>query len=336
MPRRSWLPSRPESGHNLSDSYAFTFNPRNSSQSPNLKQSIYNHESDPFARTLELSLPLDTVSQYPEAGLSNAGGGNTFSIWSKENMTASGNVKQYRQQYQGNLWTRGSGGRRALRFISCTILIALYLFLGIALSLILFLRPPNAAISKPDIKIDQTALIQSPQKVVTGLTLPLQVNISISNPSFISATAKNVSVSVWYKVNDTSKFKIGNGTISNKVIKPNARTNITFPIDITYTTDLDPHNAVLGDLLEKCVFNNQGFDFNINVDVKASILGVTIAPKTISLASIHQACPVDTTPIQSLLKSADEITEELANKRLLDVFIDLIHVAAERLPSLIG
>jgi len=106
----------------------------------------------------------------------------------------------------------------------------------------------------------------------------------ISNPSFISATAKNVSVSVsnrhsdrynryitisqvWYKVNDTSKFKIGNGTISNKVIKPNARTNITFPIDITYTTDLDPDNAVLGDLLEKCVFNNQGFDFNINVDV---------------------------------------------------------------------
>jgi len=87
MSRRSWLPSRPESGHNLSDSYAFTFNPRNSSQFPNLKQSAYNDESDPFAKgTLEPSFPLDIVSQYPEAGSSNDGGGNMVSVWSKENM----------------------------------------------------------------------------------------------------------------------------------------------------------------------------------------------------------------------------------------------------------
>ncbi|THV01878.1 hypothetical protein K435DRAFT_376119 [Dendrothele bispora CBS 962.96] len=251
----------------LTSSYPFAFSPENGSQ-PYPQRSSFD-DPDPFAKrgTLqEPTAPLNIIgTDSPYAGKETIEEERSYAPSSLNEVITADNAKQYRQQSHGNLWTKGPAGRRTLRYISCSILITLYLFVGIVISLVLFLRPPNASISKPDINVDEAALIRNPSNVVTGFTIPLQINISVWNPNIVSATAKRVSVGVFYTVND-QEFMIGNGTIADKVIKSNARTNVSFPIDITYSADLDPRKEVLGDILQRCLFNNEGLSFSAKLD----------------------------------------------------------------------
>ncbi len=51
-------------------------------------------------------------------------------------------MRKYRRDYQGNLITKGGRGRTCLRFCCCTLLIALFLFISIVLSLALVRSDP--------------------------------------------------------------------------------------------------------------------------------------------------------------------------------------------------
>ncbi|KAF5371621.1 hypothetical protein D9758_003358 [Tetrapyrgos nigripes] len=344
MSRPSWAQDR--SGLNDDYSYAFRHRPENSSQFVNDNYRSAYPTSQWDTRT------IDSVTTNGIVGLYNHSSTNPTSQWdtfdsrtapkdftgrfspdSTEGSTIdmekssslnevgnAENVKQFRQN-TGNLWTKGSGGRCALRFFGCTFLVALYLFIAIFLTLVIYLRPPNASISQtPDVDLDGASLIDSGDgNGPTGFILPLRFNVSIWNPSFIPATVKTVDIKVLYPVNGTD-FAIGNGTIHNQLVKSNARTNVSFPIDVNYSDDKDPNDSVLLDIADRCLLNNKGIGLNVKLNIKVNILGFPISAPTISF-SLSFPCPFDTSKLQPFFLQLTDVAEETG---LLDLLLQVV------------
>ncbi|KAJ7905640.1 hypothetical protein B0H14DRAFT_2660981 [Mycena olivaceomarginata] len=191
------------------------------------------------------------------------------------------NLRQYRMDFQGPLWTRGGRGSCIGRFFCCTFMILVFLVVTILLTLVLFLRPPSITFG------DVAPMASAVQLTTDGININMGVNISFSIP-----IANNNTL-------------VGGGNATNVVFGSTAETNFTFPFAINYQTSLDPKNLILVDLAEKCgILGSTKSDLKVHykITVGVQILFVTVSPSISN--DFTFACPLSANDLQGLLGSS--------------------------------
>jgi len=207
------------------------------------------------------------------------------------------NLRQYRLEFQGHLWTKGGRGRCFGRFFCCTFMILIFLVVTILLALVLWLRPPSINFGNPAPMTSGSTI----QPTNDGIIINMGVNISVDNPNYFAVNFKKITAEIFYPINNTP---IGNGTANSIVISSNAETNFTFPFSIDYSTSLDPKSLILVDLAEKCgiLGTKTNLSVNYKITLGLQILFVTISPSISN--SFSFACPLTSSDLTGLLGGA--------------------------------
>ncbi|KAL5511141.1 hypothetical protein ACEPAH_4356 [Sanghuangporus vaninii] len=209
---------------------------------------------------------------------------------------STGAIRIWRKDNRGPLWTKGGRGKCCLRFFCCTVLIFLFLLIGIILSLGIWIRPP-------DITINQVGLNSTggsaAQFTSSSLNINFAVNISVDNPNYFDVDFKRIKANLTYPLND---MDLGGGEKDGITFKSDTQTTFNFPFTLTYNLQSDSNQVVLKDLLSKCGFT--GTKQDITVDYKIT-LGIKIIVITVSptfSSSFSFECP--TSDIESFLQGS--------------------------------
>lgn len=207
-------------------------------------------------------------------------------------------MRRWRYEHQGNLWTAGSRVRCCGRFFCCTISIFLFLFVGIVLSLLLWIKPPNVEIGNIELSQASNAINLEND----GASVSLDVPISVTNPNYFSVTFKSIDAQIFYPINNTN---IGSGLLTNLKIDSNKQTNFSVPFTLNYTTAIDPNFKILSDIAGHCGFTGGAssqitVDYQIKLDFK--VLFIPIKPTIKNSASF--SCPFSANDLAGLLKAA--------------------------------
>ncbi|KAF8921173.1 hypothetical protein CPB85DRAFT_1269688 [Mucidula mucida] len=207
------------------------------------------------------------------------------------------NLKAYRYENQGNLWTRGSRVGCIGRFCCCTILIVAFLFISIILALALWIRPPAVIIGD----VFQPTTGSQFQLTDNGVTINFDLNVSVSNPNYFGVDLKKVKTELFYPINNTD---IGGGLSKNIEFPSNSNKTVTFPFSIDYTSSIDPDNAILLDLAQKCGILGTASDVTIDYKITLSIriLIITVSPSISN--SFSFTCPLDASSLEDLMNSS--------------------------------
>ncbi|CAL1704740.1 unnamed protein product [Somion occarium] len=179
-------------------------------------------------------------------------------------------LRRWRYEHQGNLWTKGGRGRCFGRFFCCTIMIFVFLFVAIILSLALWLRPPDIEVGG----LTESASGSTFQVQNDGVSFNGGVNISVNNPNIFSVKFDEIKADVFYPLNTT---RFGGGSLKDLTIKANQRTEFTFPFTLNYTDSIDPNGAILSDIMTKCggnKANNLKVDYTISLDFKVIVIPI--------------------------------------------------------------
>ncbi|KAH8995395.1 hypothetical protein EDB92DRAFT_201737 [Lactarius akahatsu] len=206
------------------------------------------------------------------------------------------NVRTWRYQQGRHLWTRGGGLRCLCRFFFCTVFIALFLVISIALCLALWIRPPDIIIGSNN--NTSPVVTQGVNVVNDGIQVKLGLPVQVVNPNYFSAKLTHVTADIIYPINNTH---IGNGTLSNVKLPSHTTTSFTFPFTIDYTESIDPTSAIITDIAAKCLASPQKdltIKYELTVGVK--VFFVSVSP-TIS-DSISFTCPISSSDLETLAK----------------------------------
>jgi len=207
---------------------------------------------------------------------------------------------QYRREMRDeNPWTKGGRGHCIGRFICCTLMIAIFMIVSIVLALALWIRPPSIVIGTAGLTSAGTSGVAF---TTSGISVPLEVNISVSNPNYFSVELKKLTLDLTYPLNGNNT-DVGNGTLSDITFHSHSNTNFTFPFNIDYEYASDPSYAILINMAQKCGLLGESqedltVDYKITVDIK--ILVVSISP-TIS-NSFSLSCPFNSDELESIIK----------------------------------
>ncbi|KAJ3862216.1 hypothetical protein EV359DRAFT_83545 [Lentinula novae-zelandiae] len=211
------------------------------------------------------------------------------------------NIRQYRREFRNdNLWTKGGRGSCIGRFFCCTLMIAIFMIVSIVLALALWIRPPSIIIGSAGLTSAGTNGIQLE---TSGITVPLEVNISVNNPNYFSVDLKKVTLDLTYPLdgNDTA---IGNGSTSDITFHSHSNTSFTFPFEIDYQFSTDPNYAILLDMASKCgILGGSQSDLTIDYSIKVylKIIFISVSPTITNSFSI--ACPFDESELEDFIKS---------------------------------
>ncbi|KAJ7063408.1 hypothetical protein C8F01DRAFT_1132896 [Mycena amicta] len=250
------------------------------------RQGSYSHSAPP---------PIVPAKSLDETSRFDAG---EFTPTAHGPKTAS-NLREFRRDFQGNIWTKGGRGSCFFRFFCCTLLSLVFIVVILLLALVLWLRPPS-------IDFGDVAPITSTgstiQTTSDGIIINMGVNISVHNPNYFAVKFKKITADIFYPINNTD---VGGGTATNIVLSANQETNFTFPFSIDYSTSKDPTNAILLDLAKKCgILGTPKSDLTVDYKIKLGLqfLFVTLSP-TIS-NSFTFTCPLDQSDLSGLLNGA--------------------------------
>ncbi|PIL23970.1 hypothetical protein GSI_13721 [Ganoderma sinense ZZ0214-1] len=209
------------------------------------------------------------------------------------------NMRQWRKDYQGNLWTKGSRASCCGRFFCCTLMIFLLLLISVVLTIALYLRPPNVIVGSPTVDVNSFSINSS------SVSIALPVDISVNNPNFFTVELYKLDAAVIYPINST---QVGSGHMTNIKFQDHTQTNFTFPVTIEYNAASDPNGAIITDLAKHCGIDPSvsASDISVTVNIKIGVK-IMLVPFTTSLS--QQAsfkCPIssnDITEFENLLKS---------------------------------
>ncbi|OCB89809.1 hypothetical protein A7U60_g2990 [Sanghuangporus baumii] len=207
---------------------------------------------------------------------------------------STGAIRIWRKDNRGPLWTKGGRGKCCLRFFCCSVLIFLFLLIGIILSLgiggrgkcclrffccsvliFLFLLigiilSLGIWIRPPDITINEVGLNSTggsaAQFTSSSLSINFAVNISVENPNYFDVDFKKIKANLTYPLND---MDLGGGEKDGITFKSHTQTTFNFPFTLTYDLESDSNQVVLKDLLSKCGFT--GTKEDITVDYKITV-----------------------------------------------------------------
>ncbi|TFK76310.1 hypothetical protein BDN72DRAFT_954077 [Pluteus cervinus] len=207
-------------------------------------------------------------------------------------------IRNYRLDYRGNLWSKGSRGRCIGRFFFCTVLILLFLVISVFLALALWIRPPNILINNvaPASTTGSTVQVQT-----GGVNINLGVAISVNNPNYFDVNFRTIKAEIFYPIANTP---IGGGESNNVVFKSHTLTNWTFPFSIDYQVAKDPGGQIILDLSRKCGLSGTPGQLTVNYKITLGlrILFITINPVVSNSFSFD--CPLSPQQIEGLLQSA--------------------------------
>ncbi|OCH95559.1 hypothetical protein OBBRIDRAFT_830826 [Obba rivulosa] len=206
------------------------------------------------------------------------------------------NLRQWRYEYQGNLWTGGSRARCFGRFFCCTVMIFVFLVISIILSLVLWVKPPDIVINDPTLNATSPLIIPSDD---SGFIANFDVAISVNNPNYLSVDFSSIKVDLFYPINNTY---IGTGEVDHIDIKANQRTNFTLPFALQYNVTTDPNGAILQDLAKRCGLEGSStgdLSVNYKIYLDFKILSIPIKPSISSTFSLQ--CPLSDTDISGIL-----------------------------------
>ncbi|KZT68124.1 hypothetical protein DAEQUDRAFT_671885 [Daedalea quercina L-15889] len=210
------------------------------------------------------------------------------------------NMRRWRLDNSEGLWTRGGPIATFGRFLCCTFMIAVFLFISIVLSLALWIRPPSVLIGTPTLNGSSPVCVSVQD---SALVIGLDVNASISNPNYFSVELTDLNLDLFYPINNTA---VGGGSLTNVDFKSHETTNITFPLDLKYNITGSSNTEVLLDLAKKCGIVSGSSKTDITVNYKATvgvrILAIPVKP-TIS-SSFSFECPIDSSELEKLLEEA--------------------------------
>ncbi|KAJ7172349.1 hypothetical protein C8R46DRAFT_1216190 [Mycena filopes] len=174
------------------------------------------------------------------------------------------NLRRYRMDFQGPLWTRGGRGRCFGRFFCCTFMIIVFLLISIILALVLFLRPPSLDFGDVAPMSTGTPV----QLTANGITLNMGVNISVANPNFFAVKFKKITAQVCLRRHLST-----------------------------------PNNLILVDLAKKCGILGTKSDLKVQykITLGLEIAFITISPSISN--SFTFACPLTADDLKGLLGS---------------------------------
>ncbi|KAN0064754.1 hypothetical protein ACQY0O_001811 [Thecaphora frezii] len=228
------------------------------------------------------------------------------------NMTAE--KAAYKGTYAANrgksIWTpddkrafqKRSAPAKIVRVLFCILILGLILVLSIICLIVMFVRPPNVAISGLGVSSSSVEYSNG------AFSFNVSVDISISNPNSISASVAKLAAQA-YDATDRSTM-LGTGEIRDQRIVPHANTTIKFPFTIEYNSTQDKDLSIISDIANKCGLNLEGLtttnssgsgnlDFDFDIDVDVAVLGITI-PVNFS-QDITFPCPLTGASVQSAL-----------------------------------
>ncbi|KAG8695953.1 hypothetical protein FRC09_008831 [Ceratobasidium sp. 395] len=207
---------------------------------------------------------------------------------------STGDIRLWRHDEHGNVWTKGSRTRCVGRFCCCTVMTTIFLIVSIALTLGLWVRPPD--ISFNGIKMPTSGSTVVAQ--TTGITINLNLAIGVVNPNFFAADFSAIEAKAFYP---GVSQQIGGGTLNNINFPSHSDTNFLFPFSINYTEAIDPNKTIIKDIAVKCGFiGNTKSDIPVNykLTLKLKVLGLTISPSFSGSASF--SCPLQASDISGL------------------------------------
>ncbi|TFK88099.1 hypothetical protein K466DRAFT_489643 [Polyporus arcularius HHB13444] len=199
-----------------------------------------------------------------------------------------GNIRRWRKDYQGKMWTKGSRASCFGRFFCCTIMVFLFFLISIVLSLALWLRPPNIIIGQPTPDLSTFSV----NGTSFSIALPVDISLccsSVNNPNYFTVILSSLDASVIYPINNT---QVGSGHMADIKFKDHTQTNFTFPVTIEYDAADDPTGAVITDLATKCGVNPNVPATQVSVTVKIKVgLNIMLIPISTTInQSVNFGC----------------------------------------------
>lgn len=209
-----------------------------------------------------------------------------------------------------SIWTKDDKRALASRSIPAkicrvligNIIIAVIIIVSIICLIVMFLRPPNVAISGISVPSQNGVNYQN-----GAFAFNVSVDISVSNPNSISAKIKKLKATA-YDAEDQSAA-LGHGLVQNQKIDPNANTTVIFPFQIKYDQSEDPNFSILRNIASDCNLNLFGstsggsgdlsFLFKIEVDVE--VLSITV-PVHFN-KNVSFPCPLSQSSLQGIFGS---------------------------------
>ncbi|KAL5529714.1 hypothetical protein ACEPAG_5699 [Sanghuangporus baumii] len=209
---------------------------------------------------------------------------------------STGAIRIWRKDNRGPLWTRGGRGKCCLRFFCCTVLIFLFLLIGIILSLGIWIRPPDVTINQ--VGLNSTGG-SAAQVTSSSLNINFAVNISVDNPNYFDVDFKRIKADLKYPLNS---MDLGGGEKDGITFKSHTQTTFNFPFTLTYNLQSDSNQVVLRDLLSKCGFTGTKQDITVDYEITLGIkiIAITVSPTFSSTFSFD--CP--TSDIESFLQGS--------------------------------
>lgn len=207
-----------------------------------------------------------------------------------------------------SIWTKDD--KRAFQSRSCpaklfriiigNLILAIIFIVSIILLIVMFLRPPNVAISGVSVPSQNGVSYQN-----GAFSFNVSVDISISNPNSISASLSKLKATAYDSQDQTTA--LGHGEITNQKIKRNDNTTIVFPFQIQYDQSQDSDLSIIRNIASDCGLSLSGgsssgsgdlsFLFKIEVDVE--VLSITV-PVNVN-RNVSFPCPLSGTSLQGVL-----------------------------------
>ncbi|SPC66115.1 uncharacterized protein UHOD_04484 [Ustilago sp. UG-2017b] len=236
---------------------------------------------------------------YDDAYAAKRASGN--SIWTKDDKRA---------------FASRSAPAKICRFLIGNLILAIIIVVSIICLIVMFLRPPNVAISGVSVPNQNAVTYQN-----GAFAFNVSVDISVSNPNSISASIKKLKATA-YDAQDQSTA-LGNGLIENQKIQPNANTTVVFPFQIRYDQSEDPDFSIIRSIATDCGLNlfggsgggsgNLGFVFKIEVDV--DVLSITV-PANFK-KSVSFPCPLSGSSLQGILSGLGSALGGVGKREIL-------------------
>lgn len=256
----------------------------------------------------------DNDQDYNNYADTRAGAGDHHHPYNDNTINMTSEKADYGSPYaakraSGNsIWTKDDKRALASRSVPakiCRVLIgnmilAIILIVSIICLIVMFLRPPNVAISGVSVPSQNGVSYQN-----GAFAFNVSVDISVSNPNSISANIKKLKATA-YDSQDQSTA-LGHGLVENQKIQPNANTTVVFPFQIKYDQSQDTDLSIIRNIASECGLNLFGgsssgsgdLSFLFKVEVDVEVLSITV-PVNIN-RNVSFACPLSGSSLQGIL-----------------------------------
>ncbi|KAG8835795.1 hypothetical protein FS842_006266 [Serendipita sp. 407] len=206
-----------------------------------------------------------------------------------------GDLRIFRHETHGNLWTKGGRGRCVGRFCCCSIMTTVFIILSIAFSIAMWLRPPDINFGSIGPPTTGSAI----EATNTQLKINLAFPISVKNPNFFTVSFEQISAKAFYPINNV---EIGGGSRDDISFASNSDTTFNFPFSIVYTSTKDPDGKILMDIASRCGVGGgtkKQLTVKYTITLQIKVLAFSISPSFNGQTSFD--CPLTEAQLQPFL-----------------------------------